>query len=119
MPGAVNTLLEHETPHGLGRWFSTRKIGMGVPEVREVPERCFRNTQRKARAAMAEEGSDAFTYGCMRMTFLEMEEELEAELGVPFVNPAKVAVRMAEMYIDLGLRHSKLGFPAPKNLYFK
>jgi len=55
----------------------------------------------------------------MRMTFLEMEEELEAELGVPFVNPAKVAVRMAEMYIDLGLRHSKLGFPAPKNLYFK
>jgi allantoin racemase len=107
VPRGVNTLLKHETPHGLGRWFSTRKIGMGVLEVREAPERCFRNTQRKARAVMAEEVSDAFTYGCMSMTFLEMEEEeLEAELKVPFVNPAKVAVRMAEMYIDLGLRNN-------------
>jgi allantoin racemase len=118
-PRDVNMLLEHENPHGLDRWVSTRKIGMGVQEVRDKPEECFENTLKEAREAMRHEGSDAFTYGCMSMAFLEMEPRLEDELGVPFINPAKVAVRIAEMYIDQGIKHSKISFPEPKNYYFK
>ena len=112
-PGPVKMLLEHEQPHGLGRWVSTRSIGMGVRDVRRDPEGTFKATLREAKAAMAEEGADAFTYGCMSMAFVDMDKRLEAELGVPFVNPAKVAVRIAEMCIDLGLRHSKITFPKP------
>jgi allantoin racemase len=111
--GPVRALLEHEQPHGLGRWVSTRSIGMGVLEVRKRPEDAFEAILRTAKDAMADEGSDAFTYGCMSMAFLDVDKRLEDALGVPFVNPAKVAVRMAEMYIDLGIRHSKLTFPTP------
>jgi allantoin racemase len=118
-PGPVRMLLEHEQPNGLGRWISTRSIGLGVREVRDKPEETLRATLREAKAAMAEEGSDAFTYGCMSMAFLEMEKKLENELGVPFVNPAKVAVRMAEMCVDFGIRHSKITFPMQKNYWFK
>ena len=118
-PKQVKLLLEHENPHGLKRWISTRKIGMSVQEVREYPEKCYQNTLKEAREAMKHEGSDAFTYGCMSMAFLEMESELESELEVPFVNPVKVAVRVAEMNIDLGIKHSKISFPEPKNYYYK
>lgn len=117
--GKVNSLLEHENPHGLGRWVSTRKIGMGVLDVRERPEDCYEATKREAQNAMKEEGSDAFTYGCMSMAFLDMDKRLEEELGVPFVNPAKVAVKMAETYIDLGIKHNKLTFQTPGNLRFR
>jgi allantoin racemase len=111
--------MEHEYPHGLGRWVSTRSVGMGVIDVREEPEEAFKATLREAKAAMKEEGSDAFTYGCMSMAFLDMDKRLEEETGVPFVNPAKVAVRMAEMYINLGIKHSKITFPTPSRFRFK
>jgi allantoin racemase len=118
-PKEVNMLLEHENPHGLERWVSTRKIGMSVTEVREHSEKCFQNTLREARDAMKHEGSDAFTYGCMSMAFLEMEDRLIEELGVPFINPAKISVRMAEMYIDLGIKHNKISFSRPSTYHFK
>lgn len=117
--GPVRLLLEHEQPNGLGRWVSTRSIGLGVLEIRERPEEAFEATLREAKTSMTEEGSDAFTYGCMSMAFLEMEKKLEDELGVPFVNPAKIAVRTAEMYVDLRIRHSKLTFPTPKDYGFE
>ena len=117
--GPIYSLMEHENPHGLGRWVSTRKIGLSVIDVREQPEETFQASLREARAAMAEEGADAFTYGCMSMAFMDMDKRLEDELGVPFVNPAKVAVKTAEMFIDLGIKHNKISFATPTNLRFR
>jgi allantoin racemase len=117
--GPVYYLMEHEKPHNLGRWVSTRTIGLGVLDVRERPKEAYEAMLREAKAAMANEGSDAFTYGCMSMSFLDVDKKLEAELGVPFVNPAKVAVKIAETFIDLGIRHSKITFPKPDNYMFK
>ena len=116
--GSVYHLMEHENPHNLGRWVSTRAIGMGVLDVRERPEEAYNATIREAKAAMAEEGADAFTYGCMSMAFLDIDKKLESELGVPFINPAKVAVKTAEMFIDLKIRHNKITFPTPENYRF-
>jgi len=117
--GPIYRLMEHEQPHGLGRWVSTRTIGLGVLDVREKPEEAYEACLVEARKAMKNEGSDAFTYGCMSMAFLDMDKRLEEETGVPFVNPAKVAVRMAEMYIDLGIKHSKITFPTPNRFRFR
>jgi allantoin racemase len=117
--GSVYQIMEHENPQKLGRWVSTRTIGLSVVDVRERPEEAYQNTLKEAKSAMAEEGADAFTFGCMSMAFLDFDKRLEKELGVPFVNPAKVSVRMAEMCIDLGLRHSKITFPTPENFMFK
>ena len=117
--GAVYSMMEHERPHNLGRWVSTRTIGLGVLDVRERPDEAYEAMLREAKAAMANEGSDAFTYGCMSMSFLDVDKKLEAELGVPFVNPGKVAVKMAETFIDMGIKHSKVTFPKPDNYMFK
>lgn len=117
--GPVKKVFEHERPNNLGRWVSTRSIGMEVLDVRDHPDKAFNATLMVAKKAMKEDGADAFTYGCMSMAFLDMDKRLEAELGVPFVNPVKVAVRIAEMYIDLGLKHSKITFPNPTNYGYK
>jgi allantoin racemase len=117
--GPVYHMMEHENPHGLGRWVSTRTIGLGVIDVRERPKECYEAMVREAKIAMANDGADAFTYGCMSMAFMDFDKKLEAELGVPFINPAKVAVKMAEMYIDLGIAHNKITFARPPNLRFR
>ena len=87
----------------------------GTEESREL----YKATLEQARLAMQEEGSDAFTYGCMSMAFLDMDNRLENELGVPFVNPVKVSVRIAEMMIDFGLKHNKISFPTPQRYRFR
>jgi allantoin racemase len=112
----VNILLEHEEPHNLGRWVSTRRIGLGVLEVSENPERAYDAMLVEARKAMSEEGADAITYGCMSMAFIDFDKRLEADLGVPFMNPAKASVKIAELCIDLELTHSKLTYPTPEKL---
>ena len=114
--GPVNILLEHEEPHKLGRWISTRRIGLGVLEVSGNPEKAYQAMLAEARKAMLEEGADAFTYGCMSMAFIDVDKRLENELGVPFVNPAKASVKIAELCIDLELTHSKLTYPTPEKM---
>lgn len=52
----------------------------------------------------------------MSMAYNMYDEELTEEIGVPAVNPMKAAVKMAEMYIDLGLTHSKLAYHVPPSL---
>ena len=111
-------MMEHENPHNLGRWVSTRTIGLGVLDVREKPDEAYNAMVREAKIAMAEDGADAFTYGCMSMAFMDVDKRLEEELKVPFINPAKVAVKVAEMYIDLGIMHNKITFPTPENYRF-
>jgi len=117
--GPVYHMMEHENPHGLGRWVSTRTIGLGVLDVREQPEEAYEAMVREAKIAMAKDGADAFTYGCMSMAFMDIDKKLEDELGVPFINPAKVAVKMAEMYVDLGIAHNKITFARPARLRFR
>jgi allantoin racemase len=49
----------------------------------------------------------------MSMGFLMVDEQLGEAIGVPAVNPVKVAVKLAEVYIDLGVTHSKYIYPEP------
>jgi proline-specific peptidase len=60
-----------------------------------------------------EAGADTIVLGCMSMAFLGVAEELSAELGVPVINPARTALKSAELLVGSGLTHSKRAFPVP------
>jgi len=45
-----------------------------------------------------------------------VDDKLAQEIGVAVVNPVKTAVKAAEMFIDLGLTHSKKYYPIPPSL---
>ncbi|MHA2118020.1 MAG: aspartate/glutamate racemase family protein [Candidatus Thorarchaeota archaeon] len=56
-------------------------------------------------------GAGCLVLGCMSMAF-KMADEAIQEPSVPIVNPLKAAIKTAEMFVDLNLRHSRLTFPA-------
>jgi allantoin racemase len=49
----------------------------------------------------------------MSMTFLDVTAQLEAEMGVPVVDPARSALEVAGAMAGSGLRHSKSAYPLP------
>ncbi len=101
---------------GLLKLVSIHPIGLSVLEVRREKEKALEAMIREGKRAVKEFGAELVTYGCMSMGFLMVDEELTGEIGVPAVNPVKVSVKMAEMFIDLGITHSKLAYPFPKSL---
>ena len=61
-------------------------------------------------------GADTIVLGCMSMAFLGVAEELSGELGVPVINPARTALKTAELLLGSGLTHSKRAFPVPPKM---
>ena len=101
---------------GLLKLVSVHHIGLSVPEVRESPEEAYEAMVREGKRAVEEYGADSVTYGCMSMGFLMVDDKLTEEISVPAVNPVKMAVKVAEMFIDLDITHSKLAYPVPPSL---
>jgi allantoin racemase len=52
----------------------------------------------------------------MTMAFLGVAERLSEELEVPVINPARTALKSAELLVGSGLSHSKRAFPVPPKL---
>jgi allantoin racemase len=61
-------------------------------------------------------GADTIVLGCMSMAFLDADVELADALGVPVVNPAKVALGVAEALVRASLLPSRLAYPIPPKL---
>jgi allantoin racemase len=59
------------------------------------------------------EGAASIILGCMSLAFLLLDEMARGEVPVPVVNPAKVAVKTAEMLLALGVSHSRASYPRP------
>lgn len=68
------------------------------------------------RRLVEERKADVLVLGCMSLGFLDVAEELTAEIGVPCVNPAKIGLKFAEALVSAGLRHSKAAYPMPPKL---
>jgi allantoin racemase len=66
--------------------------------------------------AAIDAGADTLLLGCMSMAFLGVAERLSEELGVPVINPARTALKHAELLVGSGLTHSKKAFPLPRKL---
>lgn len=58
-------------------------------------------------------GADTLVLGCMSMAFLGVAEQLTEELGVPVLNPARVALKTAETLVSNSIAHSKKAYPVP------
>lgn len=95
---------------------SVRVVGIPVLELHSNRERAVEATVEQGWKAIKEDRADALIVGCMTMGFLEIAEEAGAELGVPFLNPARVALKFAEATVGAGLSHSKRAYMTPPKL---
>lgn len=56
-------------------------------------------------------GAGCAVLGCMSMAFQTMNTSWDAA-GIPVINPLKVAIRTAESFVDQGVKHSRITYPA-------
>src|SRR3954452_1123858 len=89
-------------------------VAVDVP-VLELDGGSYDSVLAGCRTVMAA-GADTIVLGCMSMAFLGVAEQLTEELGVPVVNPARTALKTAELLLGSGLTHSPRAFPVPPKL---
>jgi allantoin racemase len=95
---------------------SVRVVGIPVLELHHNRERTIQATIEQGWKAIKEDRADSLIVGCMSMGFLEIAEAAGNELGVPFLNPARVALKMAEATVGAGLTHSRRAYMVPPKL---
>ncbi|MCY4145767.1 MAG: aspartate/glutamate racemase family protein [Chloroflexi bacterium] len=95
---------------------SVRAVNIPVLELRNDRELAIEATLGEARKAIAQDRADTLIVGCMSMGFLEIPEACQAELGLPFLNPARVQLKFLEAMLGAGLSHSKRAYMTPPKL---
>jgi allantoin racemase len=95
---------------------SVRATNIPVLELMRDPAATRRRLVEVAGACVREDRADAFLFGCMTMSFLDMAEEIAAEVGAPAVNAGKAALKQAETLVSMGLAHSKTAWPTPDKI---
>ena len=74
----------------------------------------FARLEEAALKAIHEDGADAIVLGSTTMH--QSHAYLASRLPVPVLNPGVVAYKMCELFLDLGIAHSKKAFPSPEAL---
>ena len=95
---------------------SVRAVNIPVLELHRDRELAIEVTLEEGRKAIEQDRADALVVGCMSMGFLEIPEACQAELGVPFLNPARVQLKFLEAMLGAGLSHSKHAYMTPPKL---
>jgi len=73
---------------------------------------------RCLKRAVENDGAEVIVLGCAGMA--GYSAEIEKKLNIKVIDPAAVALKVAEAMADLGLVHSKVGlFAAPPEKSFK
>jgi allantoin racemase len=104
--------VRHVRRYGLlERLASVRPLELSVAELAADPEGTKAAGIRLARRMVEEDGAEVIILGCAAMA--GYSEDVARELGVPVLDPLKVSLKVAEMLVDLGLTHSRVGLYAP------
>lgn len=64
--------------------------------------------------AVTEADADVLFPGCMSLAFMQVHEEVESELPVPFLDPATLALETAETWARHGISQSPSAYPNPR-----
>jgi allantoin racemase len=92
---------------------STLVLDMPVLEMDANPQKAKVRILELARKAVQDDGTEVIILGCAGLT--GYAEDVERELGAIVLDPTSVAFKLAEAFVDLGLRHSKIGrFAKPR-----
>jgi len=88
-------------------------VNVPVLDVTRHPADRAAQVAAAAEPLIRDRGADVLVLGCMSMAFLDIAEQVSTLGGVPVVNPARCALKTAEMLVALKLRHSRRAYPPP------
>jgi allantoin racemase len=97
---------------------SVRAVNILVAELRDRARVVAAMVEQSVKA-VRQDGAHVIIFGCTGMAGLatDVGEGLREKgiTGVPVIDPAVVALKVAEALVDMGLSHSKRTYPVPPN----
>jgi allantoin racemase len=86
------------------------------PDLEELlegkEEVIFKKLEEESLKAIHDDGADVIVLGSTTMH--QSHAYLSDVLPVPVINPGQVAYKLCEVFLELGLSHSKTAFPSPE-----
>jgi allantoin racemase len=113
----VNALEQQVRRVGVGvKLASVRAVSIPVLELHRDREAAIEMAVEQGRIAVAEDRADTLVLGCMSMGFLGFAEAVRKELGIPVLDPVRVALKYAEALVGSELTHSRRAYMTPPKL---
>lgn len=91
---------------------SVRCADVPVLELNDE-EKAFRAILTEAKKAIEIEGAEAIALGCTGMS--PLARRLQKELDVPVIDPAVAALKLAEIFVSMGITSSRLAYEAQRD----
>lgn len=95
---------------------SVLAVNIPVLELSHNRTQTLEKLIRIGRDAIERDRADVLVLGCMSMAFLQVAEDMQKLLGIPVINPAKAALKLAESLVSCGWKQSKKAFSIPPKL---
>ncbi len=117
------TILEETAPmsyeqahehHLSDRCVSVRSVDAPVESIDHGDDDLVERMVREGKAAVEEDGAEALFPGCMSLSFAQRHDEIEERVGVPFLDPASIALEQAAAWARHGVAQSAKTYPEPK-----
>lgn len=70
------------------------------------------NQMSKGVELAKQKGAGSVVLGCMSIAFLLIDDIVERKVGIPVINPLKIAIKTAELFSELKVKHSRITYPA-------
>jgi allantoin racemase len=112
LKSTADEIRENICKYGFGsRVSSVRCADVPVLELNNE-EKAYRAILKESKKAISEEGAEAIALGCTGMS--PLARRLQKELDVPVIDPAVAALKLAEIFINMGITTSRLAYEAQK-----
>ncbi len=109
--------MSHEQAHEhhlSERCVSVRSVDAPVEEIDHNDDDLVERMVEEGKRAVEEDGAEALFPGCMSLSFAQRHDEIEQEVGVPFLDPASLALEQAATWARHGVSQSPKTYPEPK-----
>lgn len=115
LPSTVPTAHEQAEEYGLAdRVVSVRSVDAPVESIDHESDDLVERMVTVGRQAVTEDGAEALFPGCMSLSFAQRHGEIEDRVGVPFLDPATIALEQAATWARHSMQQSKQTYPTPK-----
>lgn len=103
---------EQAHEHGLAdRVVSVRSVDAPVESIDHESDDLVERMVDVGRQAVEEDGAEALFPGCMSLSFAQRHDEIEQRIGVPFLDPATIALEQAAFWARHGIAQSGKTYP--------
>jgi allantoin racemase len=107
IPTTRAMVARYEVSHKL---VSIQPLSIPVLELASNRSRTKRELTKATKLA-EKEGAECLILGCMSLAYMLADELVQDTADIPVLNPAKIAIKTAEVFGELRLKHSQKTYP--------